>query len=99
MRIDWKSHQTNEEALIQADTERKLMQTSKNQQLQFFGHFMRKDGMEKIILMGKIAGKRARGRQRITFLQRIAEWSEISGIELTQCTETGTNGINCSPMS
>ena len=42
--------------------------------------------MEKIILTGKIAGKRARGRQMITFLQRIAEWSGVSGVELLQCT-------------
>ena len=43
--------------------------------------------MEKIVLTGKIAGKRARGRQMITFLQRIAEWSGVSGVELIQCTE------------
>ena len=47
---------------------------------------MRKDGIEKLALTGKIAGKRARGRQRVTFLQRIAEWSEKSAIELIQCT-------------
>ena len=44
--------------------------------LQFLGHCMRKDGIEKLALTGKIAGKRARGRHRVTFLQRIAEWSE-----------------------
>ena len=43
--------------------------------------------MEKIILRGKIPGKKARGRQRITFLQRIAEGSWMSGIELAQCKE------------
>ena len=48
---------------------------------------MRKDGIEKLALTSKIAGKRARGRQRVTFLQRITEWSEKSAIELIQCTE------------
>ena len=87
LRICWTSHSANEEVLFQADTERKLMKYIKKQQPKILGHCLRKDGMEKIILTGKIAGKRARGRQRITFLQRIAEWSGMSGIELIQCTE------------
>ena len=48
---------------------------------------MRKDGIEKVALTGKIAGKGARGRQRVIFLQRIAELNEKSMIELIQCTE------------
>jgi len=48
------------------------MKTIKKQLLQFLGHCMRKDGMEKLAHTGKIAGKRARGRQRVTFLQSIA---------------------------
>ena len=86
LRIGWTSHTTNEEVLFLADTERKLMKSIKKQQLQFLGHCIRKDGMKKIILTGKIAGKRAKGRQRITFIQRIAEWSGMSGIELIQRT-------------
>ena len=46
---------------------------------------MRKDGIEKIILTVKIARKRARGRQRITFLHRIVDCSGMSEIELIQC--------------
>ena len=82
LRTGWTSHTTNEEVLFLADTERKLMKPIKKQQLQFLGHCIRKDGMEKIMLTGKIAGKRATGRQRITFIQRLAEWSGMSGIEL-----------------
>ena len=62
LRIDWTSHTTNEEVLFLADTERKLMKSIKKQQIQFLGHRIRKDGMEKIILKGKIARKKARGR-------------------------------------
>ena len=87
LRICWTSHSTNEKVSFQADTGRKLIMSIKKHQLQFLGCCMRKDGMEKIILTGKIAGKRARGRQRITFIQIIAEWSGMSGIELIQCTE------------
>ncbi|XP_069983736.1 uncharacterized protein [Penaeus vannamei] len=88
LRIACESHTTNEEVLMKADTERKLMKTIKKQLLQFLGHCMRKDGMEKLAHTGKIAGKRARGRQRLTFLQSIAEWSGRSAIGLIQCTES-----------
>ena len=50
LRIGWTSHTTNEDALFQADTERKLMKTIKTRQLQFLGYCKRKDGMEKILL-------------------------------------------------
>ena len=40
------------------------MKTIKKQQLQFLGHCMRKDGIEKLALTSEIAGKRARGRQK-----------------------------------
>ena len=78
----------NEEVLIKADTKRKLMKAIKKQQLQLLGGCMRKDGMEKLALTSKIAGKRARGRNRVTFLQEIGEWSGKSAIELIQCTES-----------
>ena len=35
LRIGWESHTKNEEVLIKADTERKLMKTIKKQRLQF----------------------------------------------------------------
>ena len=68
LRIGWESHTTNEEVLMKADTERKLMITIKKQRLQFLGHCMRKDGIAKFALTVKIAGKGTRGRQRVTFL-------------------------------
>ena len=34
-----------------------------------FGHLMRKDGMESLSIMGRIDGKRSRGRQRITYVK------------------------------
>ena len=48
----------------------------------------RKEGMEKLTLMGKIGGIRERGRQRVKFLQRITEWNGKSVIELMRCIES-----------
>ena len=36
--------------------------------MRFFGHLMRKDRMESLSIMGKMDGKRSRGRQRITYM-------------------------------
>ena len=67
------------------------MEKNYDQQLQFLGHFRGKGRIEKLALTGKIAGKRARGRQRVMFLLRIAECNEKPAIELVQCTERRSN--------
>ena len=40
--------------------------------LQYFGHLMRRaDSLEKILMLGKIEGKRRKGRQRMRWLDGI----------------------------
>ena len=40
--------------------------------LQYFGHLMRRaDSFEKTLMLGKIEGRRRRGRQRMTWLEGI----------------------------
>ena len=42
--------------------------------LQYFGHLMRRaDSFEKILLLGKIEGRRRRGRQRMRWLDGITD--------------------------
>ena len=42
--------------------------------LQFFGHLMRRaDSLEKTLMLGKIEGRRRRGRQRIRWLDGITD--------------------------
>ena len=42
--------------------------------LQYFGHLMRKaDSFEKTLMLGKIEGKRRRGRQRMRWLDGITD--------------------------
>ena len=40
-------------------------------QIRFLGHVNRKEGIEYLAMTGKIAGKRARGRKRMTFFNSI----------------------------
>ena len=42
--------------------------------LQYFGHLMRRaDSLEKTLMLGKIEGRRRRGRQRVRWLNGIAD--------------------------
>ena len=47
--------------------------------LQYFGHLMqRADSSEKTLMLGKIEGRRRRGRQRIRWLDGIIESMDMS---------------------
>ena len=47
--------------------------------LQYFGHLMRRaDSFEKIVMLGKIDGRRRRGRQRMRWLDGITDSMEMS---------------------
>ena len=51
--------------------------------LQYFGHFMRRvDSLEKTLMLGGIGGKRRRGRQRMRWLDGIADSMDVSLCEL-----------------
>ena len=46
--------------------------------LQYFGHLMRRaDSLEKTLMLGKIEGRRRRGRQRIRWLDGITDSMEL----------------------
>ena len=47
--------------------------------LQYFGHLMRRaDSFEKILMTGKIEGRRRRGRQRVRWLDSIINSMDMS---------------------
>ena len=47
--------------------------------LQYFGHLMRRtDSLEKILMLGRIEGKRRRGRQRMRWLDGITDSMDMS---------------------
>ena len=47
--------------------------------LQYFGHLMRRtDSLEKTLMLGKIEGRRKRGRQRMRWLDGITDSMDIS---------------------
>ena len=46
--------------------------------LQYFGHLMRTDSLEKTLTLGKIEGRRRRGQQRMRWLDGITDLMDIS---------------------
>ena len=47
--------------------------------LQNFGHLMRRtDSSEKTLMLGKIEGRRGRGRQRMRWLDGITDWMDMN---------------------
>ena len=74
MKISWVNHVTNEEVLRRAGTERKIMKAIRKRQIEFLGHVMRKEGLEELMLTGRVNGKRSRERQRLTYLESLSKW-------------------------
>ena len=71
MRVPWTARRTNQAALELAGTSRRLMNKIRKRQLRYVGHVLRGESLEKHCLMGMIEGNRARGRQRIKYLDGI----------------------------
>ena len=47
--------------------------------LQYFGHLMRRvDSLEKTLMLGRIGGRRRRGRQRMRWLDGITDLMDMS---------------------
>ena len=79
-RISWTKKITNEKVLELAGNKRSLMETIRKKQLSFVGHIIRENGLERLCLEGKIEGRKARGRQRLTYLVRTSKVREVDVI-------------------
>ena len=71
--VSYTAHETNISVLQRKGQERQLLKTIKERQTRFTGHIIRKGELEDLILAGKVQGKKARGGQRILFLNQVME--------------------------
>ena len=73
LRVPWTARLTNERVMEMAGVRRALLGAVRARQLKFLGHILRHECLEKEVLLGKIEGRRARGRQRIKFASSLLE--------------------------
>ena len=79
MRVPWTARRSNQSIPKEINREYSLEGLMLQLKLQYFGHLMRRpDSLEKTLVLGKIEGRRRRGRQRMRWLDGITDSMDMS---------------------
>ena len=79
MRVPWTSRRSNQSILKEISPGYSLEGLMLKLKLQYFGHLMqRTDSLEKTLMLGKIEGRKRRGRQRMRWLNGITDSMDMS---------------------
>ena len=79
LRVPWTARRPNQSTLKEISPEYSLEGLMLKLKLQYFGHLMRRaDSFEKTLMLGKIEGRRRRGRQRMRWLDGVTDSMHMS---------------------
>ena len=79
LRVPWTARRSNQSILKEISPECSLEGLMLKLKLQYFGHLMRRaDSLGKTLMLGKIEGRRRRGRQRMRWLDGITDSMDMS---------------------
>ena len=79
MRVPWTARRSNQSILKDISPGCSLEGLMLKLRLQYLGHLMRRaDSLEKTLMLGKIEGRRKRGRQRMRWLGGITDSMDMS---------------------
>ena len=79
LRVPWTAGRSNQSILTEISPGCSLEGLMLKLKLQYFGHLMqRADSLEKTLMLGKIEGRRRRGRQRMKWLNGITDSMDMS---------------------
>ena len=79
LRVPWTARRSNQSILKEISPEYSLEGLMLKLKLQYFGHLMqRTDSLEKTLMLGKIEGRRRRGRWRMRRLDGISDSMDMS---------------------
>ena len=79
LRVPWTARRSNQSIPKEISPEYSLQGLTLKLKLQYFGHLMeRTDSLEKTLMLGKIEGRRRRGRQRMRWSDGITDSMDIS---------------------
>ena len=89
MRISHKDHIRNESILVGLCEMPKLMRTIKQRKYKYFGHVLRGEGhkYQRLLLKGRVNGKRGRGRPWNTRFRDISKWMQIDYVKAARCAQ------------
>ena len=76
LRVPWISRRSKQSILKEINPEYSLGGLMLKLKLQYFGHHS--DSLEKTLMLGKIKGRRRRGRQRMRWLDGITDSMDMS---------------------
>ena len=75
LRVPWFARKTNRWVLDSIKSEKMLQKQLAARKLQYFGHVVRRGGLEKVIIQGGVEGKRRRGRPATAWFDDIRNWT------------------------
>ena len=79
MRVPWTARRPKQSIIKEISPEYSLEGLMLKLKLQYFGHLIcRTDSLEKTLMLGKIEGRRRRGRQRMRWLDGITNSMDVS---------------------
>ena len=85
LRVHWTARRSNQSILKEINPGFSLEVMMLKLKLQYFGHLMRRvDSLEKTLMLGRIGGRRRRGRQRMRWLDGITDSTDVSLSELRE---------------
>ena len=78
LRVPWTARRSNQAILKEISPGCSLEGLMLKLKLQYFGHLMQKaDSFEKTLMLGKIEGRRRRGRQRMRWMALPTQWTWV----------------------